>query len=102
MTPWTIACQTPLSMGFSRHRYRSRLPFPPPGDLPNSGMEPESLMSPALAGRSLPLVTSGKPFILLLTLIEKKHLKNLKIYILNGDGLFVKISHDLHYDFIMR
>ena len=40
--------------------------------------------------------------ILLLTLIEKKHLKNLKIYILNGDGLFVKISHDLHYDFIMR
>ena len=78
------------------------MPFPPPGDLPNSGMEPESLMSPALAGRSLPLVTSGKPFILLLTLIEKKHLKNLKIYILNGDGLFVKISHDLHYDFIMR
>ena len=50
MTLWTIARQAPLSMGFSRQEYWSRLPFPPPGDLPDPGIEPVSLMSPALAG----------------------------------------------------
>ena len=48
-TPWTVACQTPLSMGFSRKQYWSGLPFPIPGDLPNPEIEPMSLMSP-LAG----------------------------------------------------
>ena len=47
-TPWTAACQAPLSMGFPKEEYWSGLPFPPPGDLPNSGIEP---LSPALAGR---------------------------------------------------
>ena len=42
--------QTPLSMGFFRQEYCSGLPFPPPGNLPDSGIEPASLMSPALAG----------------------------------------------------
>ena len=51
VTPWTVAHQAPLSMGFSRQEYWSGLPCPPPGDLPDSGIEPESLMSPALAGR---------------------------------------------------
>ena len=52
-TPWTVAYQAPLSMGFSRQECWSGLPCPPPGGLPNPGMEPEpvSLMSPALAGR---------------------------------------------------
>ena len=39
-TPWTVACQAPLSMGFSRQGYWSRLPFPPPGDLPDLGIKP--------------------------------------------------------------
>ena len=43
VTPWTIGRQAPLSMGFSRHEYWSGLPFPSPGDLPNSGTEPASL-----------------------------------------------------------
>ena len=47
---WTVAHQAPLSMGFSRQEYWSGLPFPPPEDIPNSGMEPQSLVSPALAG----------------------------------------------------
>ncbi|ELR52587.1 hypothetical protein M91_18885, partial [Bos mutus] len=42
--------QAPLSMGFSRQEYWSGLPFPPPGTLPNPGIEPVSLKSPALAG----------------------------------------------------
>ena len=50
LTPWTIAHQAPLSMGFSRQEYWSGLPFPPPGDLPNPGIKPTSLMSPLLVG----------------------------------------------------
>ena len=49
--PWTVAFQAPLSMGFSRQEYRSGLPFPPPGDLPDPRIEPESLMSLAWVGR---------------------------------------------------
>ena len=48
---WTVARQTPLSMGFSRQEYWSGLSCPPPGELPNQGTEPACLMSPALAGR---------------------------------------------------
>ena len=46
-TPWTVACQAPLSMEFPRQEYWSGLPFPSPGDLPDPGIEPVSL---ALAG----------------------------------------------------
>ena len=49
-TLWTAACQAPLSMGFSRQEDWSGLSCPPPGDLPNPGIEPASLMSSALAG----------------------------------------------------
>ena len=47
-TPWTVACQVPLSLGFSRQEYWSGLPFPPSGDLPDPGIKPKSLTSPAL------------------------------------------------------
>ena len=50
-TPWTVAHQPPLSMGFSKREYWSGVPCPPLGDLPDPGIEPVSLMSPALAGR---------------------------------------------------
>ena len=49
-TPWTAAHQAPLSMGFSRQEYWSGLPCPPPGGLPDPGIESSSHMSPALAG----------------------------------------------------
>ena len=49
-TPWTVACQAPLAMGFSRQEYWSGLPFPSPGDLPHPGIEPRSLAAPELAG----------------------------------------------------
>ena len=41
-TPWTVARQAPLSMGFSRQEYWSGVPFPPPGDLPDPGIKPRS------------------------------------------------------------
>jgi len=50
-TPWTVACQAPLSMGFSSQEYWSGLPFPFPGDLPDPGIKPRF---PALQAESLP------------------------------------------------
>ena len=50
VTPWTVVRQALLSMGFSRQESWSGLPCPPPGDLPDPGIEPMSLMSPALTG----------------------------------------------------
>ena len=49
-TPWTVAPQAPPSIGFSGQEYYSRWPCPPPGDLPDPGIEPASPMSPALVG----------------------------------------------------
>ena len=50
VTPWTVACQAPMSTGYSRQEYWCGLPFPSPGDLPNPGIEPRS---PALQADSL-------------------------------------------------
>ena len=50
VAPWTIAHQAPLSVAYFRQEYWIGLPFPSPGDLPDSGIEPASLTSPALAG----------------------------------------------------
>ena len=58
VTPWTVAHQAPLSMGFSRQEYWSGLLCLPPGDLPNPGIEPRS---PALQADSLPSEPPGKP-----------------------------------------
>ena len=60
-TTWTVACQAPLSMEFSRQEYWSGLPFPTPGDLPDPGIEPTSLASPALAGGFFTTEPPGKP-----------------------------------------
>ena len=43
VTPWTVACQASLSMGFSSQKYQSTLPFPSPGDLPYLGIKPDLL-----------------------------------------------------------
>ena len=63
MTPWTGACQTPLSMGFLRQEYWIWLPFPSPGDLPDLGIP----LASAWAGDSLPLNHLGSP---IMTLIQ--------------------------------
>ena len=58
-TPWTIAHQTPLSVEFSRQEYWKGLPFPPPEDLYDPGIESKSPASPALAGRFFTTVPQG-------------------------------------------
>ena len=65
-TPWTVARQAPLSMGFSRHEYWSGLPCPPPKDLPDPGIEPGDLPNPGIGSPTLqldflPLSHRGSP-----------------------------------------
>ena len=60
-TLWTVARQVPLSLGFSRQEYWSGLPRLSPGDLPDPGIKPESLMSPARAGGLFTLARLGRP-----------------------------------------
>ena len=59
-TPWNVAYQAPLSMGFSRQEYWSGLPFPSPGDLPNPGIEPRS---PSVWADALTSEPPGKPLL---------------------------------------
>ena len=58
LTPWTVACQAPLSVEFSRQEYWSELSFPSAGDLPDSGIKPAS---PALIGRFFTAEPQGRP-----------------------------------------
>ena len=73
VTPWTVALQAPLSMGFFRQEYWHGLPCPSPGYLPNPGIEPMSFMSPALAGGFFTTEPPGKP---LCSSITTNYLKN--------------------------
>ena len=59
-TPWPAAHQVPLSMGFPRQEYQSRLPFPSPGDLPDLGIKPTFPVSAELQADSLPTEALGK------------------------------------------
>ena len=61
VTPWTVACQAPLSMELSRQEYWNGLPFPSPGDLPNLGIETMSLVSPALTGAFFTICATWEP-----------------------------------------
>ena len=65
LQPYGLAHQVPLSMGFSRQKYWSGLPCPPPGDLPNPWIKPTSLISPALHANSLPTEPPWKPLLAL-------------------------------------
>ena len=66
VTLWTVACQAPLSMGFSRQEYWSVLPFPTPRNLSNPEIEPVSVVSPALVGG---FFTTGNPILMLMLLL---------------------------------
>ena len=61
VTLWTVVCLTPLSMRFSRQEYWSRLPCPPPGGLPDPGVESMTLRSTCIGRGSLALAPPGKP-----------------------------------------
>ena len=93
VTLWTLACQAPLSLVLSRHEYWKGLSFPTPGDLPDPGIKPASLTSPALAGG---LFTTWEAYILLcVSLPQIPHLSlppfgNYKfVFCVCGSGCFV-------------
>ena len=69
-TPWTVAYQASLSMGFPRQEYWSGLPLPSPEDIPTPGIEPTSLASPILAGIFFTTVPPKKYFLLVLSKID--------------------------------
>ena len=73
-TSWPVAHQAPLSMGFSKQEYWSGLPFPPPWDLPDPGIEPTSPVSPVLASGFF----TTEPSWALLLLKKKKKITNTK------------------------
>ena len=62
-TPWAVARQVPLSMEFPKQEHWTGLPFLPPANLPDPGIKPISLVSPALAGRLFNTEPPGKPFL---------------------------------------
>ena len=87
-TLWPIARQAPLPIGFSRQEYWSGLPCPPPGGLPDPGIKPVSLASPALQADSLPAEPRGNP--------SPEHLQSdiyLPVYSLFYDSI---LEHKLH------
>ena len=100
-TLWTVICQALLSMGFSRQEYWSGLPCPPPGDLPNPGIE---LRSPSLQADSLASEPPGKPIFILSTSISssvkcvcksvKQHLPHLVV------GYITCINDKLSYQIL--
>ena len=78
-TLWTRAHQAFLSMGFSRQGYWSGLPCLPPGDLPDTGIEPMSLMSPALAGGFFTTGTTWEAPFLILSVVIYSYLLHFNI-----------------------
>ena len=111
---WTVVCHTPLSMGFSRQEYWSGLPCPPPGDLPDPGIEPSFPPSPALQVDSLPLSLgnpglhymlwqrirhvwaqqNNKVFIKVKNLFSRKDFKRMRRLERNWKKIFVKDTYD--------
>ena len=77
MTPWTVACQAPLSMGVSRQEYWNGLPFPPARYLPDPGMKPLSPVSSALQADSLLLRHQGSPKTEIVCEKYKRHITHL-------------------------
>ena len=73
VTLLAVACQAPLFMEFSRQESMSGLPCPPPGYLPDPGIEPTSLQSPALAGVSFTTSATGKPLVRIVNTYGENH-----------------------------
>ena len=74
VTPWTVTRQF---MGFTRQEYWSGFPYPPPGDLPDPGIELASPVAPALAGRFFTIEPPGKPLMPLIPLLIGLHFYHL-------------------------
>ena len=88
-TPWTVAHQAPLSMGFPRQEYWSGLPFLSPGDLSDPGIKPRS---PVLAGRYFTTEPPGKPLFIPCKLLCREWISKVLVYSTGGGGGLVAKS----------
>ena len=95
VTPWTIAHQAPLSMGFSRQEYWSWLPFPTLGDLSNARIEPATLICPTLAGRFFTTSANWEAHIKLNVILRK----NTTIQIANWSLLGISEDFRKFYEY---
>ena len=93
VTQWTVACQAPLSMEFSRQEYWSRLSSSPPGDLPNPGIKPTSLASPTLAGGFFTAEPPGKPFFLVKFQEFRGYLSGSRKRVQTNSLLYSQVDH---------
>ena len=91
-TPWTVAHQVPLSMGFPRQEYWSGLPFSSPGDLPNPGVERDS---PALASTSQLALSHQESPIISLLMLKIKALLFLLLGIVAGNTKYTVPTHEM-------
>ena len=91
VTPQTVACQAPLSMGFPRQEYWSRLSFPSPGNLPDPGIEPTYLVYSSWQADSLPLHHLGICPVLIDNCIDRA-VSNKEIQSMREDTLFSEIT----------
>ena len=97
-TPWTTARQAPLSTGFSRQDNWNGLPRPPPGDIPDPGIKPTSLKSPALAGMFFTTTTTWEAIyihILLIILFHYSLLQDIVLY--SRTSLFICFIYNSLY-----
>ena len=102
MTPWTASCQGLLSMGFPRQESWSRLPFPLLEDLPNSGIGPTSLGSPALAAGFFTTVTAvprGKPIYVIMHMLFKTLFSIIDYYKISSIS-YVEYIHIFFFRFV--
>ena len=88
-TLWTVACQAPLSVGFSRQDYWSGLSCPLPGDVPDPGIKPASLLSPALAGELFTTHATWEAPSIILSPLNSHVGDQVKMKNLYQDGLFL-------------
>ena len=98
---WTIACQATLSMGFSRQEYWGGLLFPPPGNLPDPGIEPTSPPSPVLAGRLFTSEPHGKPNLYMRHLLIKKYKIYREVENKNWKKIYNKNSEYMYCEYLI-
>ena len=92
VTPWIVAHQAPLSMAFPREEYQSGLPFSPPGDLTDPGIEPVSPMAPALSEKFFTAEPQGEALLwtvklLMLEIKSSIHILGVQLIIRNHNDL---------------
>ena len=96
-TPWTVARQAPLSMGFPRQEYCSGLTFPSPGNLPDAGIEPESLISLDFTGGFFTTSTTWKAPAICLLVVKSSSSWLSEVFLTYGKAISCFVTFNLKH-----